>query len=381
MQKFIRYLFILAIGISLTLAGEKTGIASEASAGTSPAAAFENLKPFYQEILRQVAGRSADLVYNYDARPLIRTVIMDFHDPSGQEIAMGNELSAYLRAGLDRENQFSIYGREQIRRSLGHFFQVNRGMRPYTVSKLQELVPAIFKRPIHLIVAGEIRKTDEHQLQVNVTLIPFYQQLKPVEMEAESLIFPQLSFLTAKLTDEEITLALAKAKIERSSDANPNYGRLIILSNYLLEKPREQERRYLGTLEATRPAQEKGQEGLLRQINLGDPQDLVCWLDKQELFTFEEKQISNLKDYYHNILSGFGAEQIWFDAEVKGGDHQLAFSVFPVNPLNKKAVSYPFKLAAGTTTYLVVSVKSQPQKDPDVSIRMVVDPDSRTYPF
>ena len=168
-----------------------------------------------------MAERSADLVYDYDTRPLIRTVIMDFHDPSGQEIAVGNELSAYLRAGLDRENQFSIYGREQIRRSLGHFFQVNRGMRPYTVSRLQELVPAIFKKPIHLIVAGEIRKTDENQLQVNVTLIPFYQQLKPVEMEAESLHFPQLSFLTPKLTDEEITLALAKPKSEKRFRREP----------------------------------------------------------------------------------------------------------------------------------------------------------------
>ena len=369
MQNFIKYLLILAIGISMTVAGEKTDFVSDASADTFLSPAFRNLEPFYQEVLRQVAERSADLVYDYDTRPLIRTVVLDFHDPSGQEIAVGNELSAYLRAGLDRENQFYVYGREQIRRSLGHFFQVNRGMRPYTVSRLQELVPAIFKKPIHLIVAGEIRKTEENQLQVNITLIPFYQQLKPVEMEAESLFFPQLSFLTPKQTDEEITLALAKPKSEKGSAANLNYGRLIVLSNYLLEKPREQERRYIGTLEASRPTQEKGQEGILRQVNLGDPQDLVCWLDNQELFVFEEKQIGNLKDYYHNILGGFGAEQIWFDAEVKGGDHQLAFSVFPVNSLNKKAVSYPFKLAAGTTTYLMVSVVSQPQKDPALSIQ------------
>jgi hypothetical protein len=381
MQNFIKYLFILAIGISVTVAGEKTGSASEASAGTflSPASKF--LQPFYQEILSQVAERSADLVYDYDTRPLIRTVILDFHDPSGQEIAVGNELSAYLRAGLDRENQFYIYGREQIRRSLGHFFQVNRGMRPDAVSRLQELVPAIFKKPIHLIVAGEIRKTDEHQLQVNVTLIPFYRQLNPVEIEAESLPFPQLSFLSSGMTDEEIKQALAKPISEKRLAINPGYGRLIILSNYLLEKPREQERRYLGTLEATQPSDQKGQEGALRQLNLGDPQDLTGWLDKQELFIFEERQIANLKDYYHNVLSGFGADQIWFDAEVKGGYHQLAFSVFPVNTLNKKAVSYPFKLTPGTTTYLIVTVVSQPQKDPKVSIRMVVDPDNRVYPF
>ena len=203
------------------MAGEKTGFASDASAGTFSSPAFKNLKPFYQEILRQVAERSADLVYDYDTRPLIRTVVLDFHGPSEREMAAGNDLSAYLRAGLDRENQFYVYGREQIRRSLGHFFQVNRGMRPYTVSRLQELVPAIFKKPIHLIVAGEIRKTEENQLQVHITLIPFYQQLKPVEMETESLFFPQLSFLSPKLTDEEIKQALAKPKSEKSLAINP----------------------------------------------------------------------------------------------------------------------------------------------------------------
>ncbi len=230
-------------------------------------------------------------------------------------------------------------------------------------------------------MAGEIRKTDENQLQVNVTLIPFYQPLSPVEIEAESLPFPQLSFLSSKLTDEEIKQALAKPKIEKRLAINPGYGRLIILSNYLLEKPREQERRYLGTLEATRPSNEKEQASTLRQLNLGDPQDLTGWLDKQELYIFEDRQIATFRDYYYNILSGFGADQIWFDAEVKGGNHQLAFSVFPVNTLNKKAVSYPFKLTPGSTTYLVVKVVSEPQKDPDVSIKMVVDPDNRSYPF
>jgi len=381
MQKFIKCLLIFSIGISMTVAGNTTGFASDSSAGAFPSPAFKNLKPFYQEILRQVAERSADLVYDYDTRPLIRTVILDFPDQSGQEIAVGNDLSAYLRSGLDRENQFYVYGREQIRRSLGHFIQVNREMKPYLVSRLQELAQTVFKNPIHLIVAGEIRKIDGNQLQINVTIIPFYQKLKPVEMEAESLPFPQLSFLTPKLTDEEIIPALAKPKSEKRSALNPGYGRLIILSNYLLEKPREQERRYLGTLGATRPSNEKGPEGTLRQLNLGDPQDLTGWLDKQELFIFEEKQITNLKDYYYNILSGFGADHIWFDAEVKGGDHQLAFSVFPVNTLNKKAVSYPFRVTPGTTTYLVITVVSQPQKDPDVSIRMVVDPDNRVYPF
>ena len=347
MRKLTNYLVILSIVIGITLAGGKPGFPADSSGATFTPPAFVSLEPFFREILRQVAERSADLVYDYDTRPLIRTIVMDFHDQSGQEIAVGNELSAYLRAGLDQENQFFIYGREQIRRSLGHFFQVSQGMQPYQVSRLQEAVPVVFKKPIHLIVAGEIRKTGEKQLQVNITLIPFYQQLKPVEMEAASLPFPRFSFLSAQTGRRSNNQALAKPISEQRMAINPDYGRLIILSNYLLEKPREQERRYLGTLESTRPASEKGQELTLKQINLGDPQDLICWLDKQELFIFEEGQIENLKDFYYNILSGFGVDQIWFDAEVRGGEHQLAFSIFPVNALNKKAVSYPFKSETG----------------------------------
>jgi hypothetical protein len=215
-----------------------------------------------------------------------------------------------------------------------------------------------------------------------VTLIPFFKPLTPVEIEADSLPFPQLSYLTPPLTDEEHKAVLAKPKTERSAAAaTPHYGRLIVLSNYLLEKPREQERRYLGTLESSASSSEKIPGPLLRQVDLGNPQDLTCWLDKQELYLFEEGQITNFKDYYHNVLSGFGADQVWFDAEVKGGDHQLAFSVFPGNSLHKKAVSYPFKLKPGATTFLVVSVVSRPQKDPDIAVRMIVDPDNKGYPF
>jgi hypothetical protein len=254
-------------------------------------------------------------------------------------------------------------------------------MKPVTISRLQELVPAVFKKPIHLIVAGEIQRIEGQQLQINITLIPFFQQLKPVEMEAERLLFPQLSFLTPRLNEEEIKQALAKPGPEDRAATPSNYGRLIVLSNYLLEKPREQERRYLGTIESAVTSNEKGQTTVPRQINLGPPQDLTCWLDKQELFVFEERQIADLKDYYHNILSGFGADQIWFDAEVKAGEHHLAFSVFPVNGLYKKAVSFPFTLKPGATTFLIIQVVAQPQKDPDVSIKMVVDPENRGYPF
>jgi hypothetical protein len=381
MKRFSSYLFILLTGISIAFAGNQAGWAAAGSPGSSLSPPPQNLGPFFQKIGGQVAEKAAELVYNYDTRPLIRTVVMDFRDPSGQEVLIGDDLSAYLRSELDRENQFYVYGRGQIQRALGHFIQVNRGMTPYQVSRLQELVPIVFNKPIHLIVAGEIRKTVENQLLVNVMLIPFYQQLTPLGMEAENLAFPQLSFLSPKLTDEEIRQALSKPKTGKGPMANPNYGRLVILSNYILEKPREQERRYVGTLESTLASFEKGQGNSLRQLSLGDPQDLTCWLDQQALFMFEERQMAGFKDYYYNILSGFGADQIWFDAEVKAGEHLLAFSVFPLNPIHKKAVSYPFKVKPGTTTFLVVSVVSQPHKDPEVSIKSIVDPDNKAYPF
>jgi len=112
MRKLTNYLVILSIVIGITLAGNKPGFPADSPGATFTPPAVVSLEPFFREILRQVAERSADLAYDYDTRPLIRTIVMDFHDQSGREIAVGNELSAYLRSGLDQENQFFIYGRE-----------------------------------------------------------------------------------------------------------------------------------------------------------------------------------------------------------------------------------------------------------------------------
>jgi hypothetical protein len=351
--------------------------------GPQPSASFKSLEPFYNHILHEVAEQASALVYDYDQRPVIGTIIFDFHDSAGQNIRVGENLAAYLREGLNRERQFYVYGREQIQRSLGHFVQTQQEHKPFLSSRLQEVVPTVFKKPIHLIITGEITQTAEQQLWVAVTLIPFYRILTPVEREAEKIDYPRRAFISTPLPPQELKEALTVVKKPLTPDQprTPGYGRLIILSGYQLEKSREKERRYLKNLEATDASLRPGSFAELKQVDLGDPEDLNCWLDKQELYIVEDQKMKDQKGYYHNILSGFGAQQIWFDGPIPEGPHQLAFSVFPENALAKKAVSYPFTLKPEVTTYLVVTVRSHLKLDPEVTIRMVIDPENKPFPF
>jgi hypothetical protein len=379
MKKSAAILFcLIVIGAGLTL---ETGAADREAVQTS--APFQSLEPFYRHILHEVAEQAIALVYDYDQRPIIGTILSDFHDPAGQDLRSGQHLSAYLREGLNREKQFYVYGREQIQRSLGHFTQTQQELKPFMMSRLQEVVPIVFKKPIHLIITGEITRTPEQQLQVAVTLIPFYRSLTPVEMEAEKINYPRRIFTSNPLPPQDLEEALTVIRKPLTPDQprTPGYGRLIILSSYQLEKSREQERRYLKTLEATAASSLPGSFAEMKQVDLGDPEDLNCWLDKQELYLFEDRKMKNQKGYYHNILSGFEAHQIWFDGQIPDGLHHLTFSVFPENALFKKAVSYPFTLKPEMTTYLVVTVRSHLKLAPEVTIRMVIDPENKPYPF
>ena len=301
---------------------------------------------------------------------------------SGQELTAGQDLAAYLRAGLGQENQFYVYGKEQVNRSLGHFVTQDLEFTPRTISRLQETIPLVFRKPIHLVISGTIQKTPEDRIQAAVSLIPFYRSLNPVEKELDSLNRRRIEFYSAPLAPVELEAAFSRPRAKAMAESlRPGHGRLIILSSYHLEKPREREDRYLGVLEPAKALDKNDFSIRSKQLDLGDPGDLSCWLDRQELFTFDEPQVRNLKDFYHNILSGFEADQVWFDAVVPGGEHQLAFSIFPVNTIYKKALSYPFSLKAGTTTYLLVSVRTAPKNNPEVLVRQVVDPDNRGYPF
>jgi hypothetical protein len=369
-------LMVFAVGLPLqTRAADAEGL--------GPSASFKPLEPFYGQILHEVAEQASALVYDYDQRPVIGTILLDFHDPAGQSIRVGQHLAAYLREGLNREKQFYVYGRDQIQRSLGHFVQTQQELKPYLTSGLQEVVATVFKKPIHLIITGEITRTPEQQLRVAVTLIPFFRSLKPVEMEAGKMNYPLWVFTSQTLPPQELEEALMVVRKPLALDQSrtPGYGRLVILSNYQIEKSREQERRYLKNLETTTASSLPGSFAELKQVDLGAPEDLNCWLDQQELFIFEDRKLNSQKGFYQNILSGFGAQQIWFDGQIPAGPHQLAFSVFPENALFKKAVSYPFTLKPEMTTYLVVTVRSHQKSDPEVTVRQVVDPDNKPYPF
>jgi hypothetical protein len=347
-----------------------------------PASTFKSLEPFYGNILETVTHKSIELIYDYDHRPIIGTIVSDFADTNGQVTEIGQDLSRFLRAGLSREIQFDVYGKAKVNQTLGHFFQPGRELSPAIISNIQDTIPTAFKNSVHLVITGSINKTEGNQITVSLSLIPIFKPLRSIEKEGNYFRLEKLTFLSNQLDKHLLEKAFSRVDISNTEKTYASgFGRLVILSNYLIEKTQERDERYLGILESSTAMDQKNTSSRFTQIDIGDPGVLSCWLNSQELFVLDPSHSNSAKGFYHNILGGFEADHIWLDAEVKGGDHQLAFSVFPGNSLHKKAVSYPFKLKPGATTFLVVSVVSRPQKDPDIAVRMIVDPDNKGYPF
>lgn len=340
------------------------------------------LEPFYRQILTAVSEKAAALAYNYEFRPVIGTIVRDLADPTGRSTAVGRDLARFLRAELHQENQFFVYSRDQVADSLGYLLNTERPLTAEAMGRLQDHVAQSFKKPVHLIIGGTIWKTPENEIRALVYLFPFYRTLTPVDRESPQLNLERLYFTSAVLPPADMERVMAPVSEGWKPLAlEPGYGRLVILSSYRREQSREQERQYMIRLDAGSSSEKPGALLALKQVELGDPENLSCWLDRQELAVLEKNRKQDYGGFYHNILNGLGADQVWFDAEVPEGDHHLTFSVFPVNSLNKKAVTFPFRLQAGVTTFIVVSALERPKSDPDITVRMVVDSGNRAYPF
>ncbi len=342
---------------------------------------FERQEAFLSPLYDTVVSRSAALIFDYYSRPVIGTVVFDFNDPSGKEVALGRLIAAYLRAGLNQEKQFFVFSREQIKKSLGLFIQSDGDLKPSSLKWLQENAPQLLNTPIHLLITGRIEKESESGIRVTVTLIPFYKLLNPVEVESGGGSYPHLVFTVTALSSSEMAAAFAPPAPSTllSTGRMQNQGRLLILSNLAMERITERESKYLRLLNLS-DRKEKSPEAK-RQWELGSVEDLNCWLDGQELFIFKKTQLEAQKEFYHNILSGFNTGQVWFDGEIPEGEHRISFSLFPVNKLYKKVLSHPFKLKKGVTTYLVIQVRSFLEAEPSLSIREVIDPQNRMNPF
>lgn len=342
---------------------------------------FEHQEAFLSRLYDTVVSRSAALIFDYYSRPVIGTVVFDFNDPSGKEVALGRLIAAYLRAGLNQEKQFFVFSREQIKNSLGLFIQSDGDLKPSSLKWLQENAPQLLNTPIHLLITGRIEKESESGIRITVTLIPFYKLLNPVEVESGGGSYPQLVFTSPILSSSEMAASLAPPTppMPFSAGRIQNQGRLLILSNLAVERITERESKYLRLLNQS-DRKEKSLQAK-RQWELGSVEDLSCWLNGQELFIFKRDQLEAQKEFYYNIMSGFNAGQIWFDGEIPEGEHRISFSLFPFNKLYKKVLSHPFKIKKGATTYLVIQVRSFLEAEPGLSIREVIDPQNKINPF
>ncbi len=333
-------------------------------------------KEFIQGIIPSVCFWSAQMAFDYQRRPVMGILVSDFCNSSGKEIAFGDEISRGIRAALNKQKQFHVYGKEDplsqnLRQSLAFdFFWSVPSQRKFQ----QELLTKFKPFPVDLVVTGQVSKVAEDQLRVIVNFIPFFEGINLVETESGRTDIHSEQFLSPVLSPQEITEALTviqKPPIPK--------GHLVIVSLINFEKGKSSgraRRASLNTMTRVTSGNSPGEPRKLKSYN-----DLSCWLDDQSLSVFTEWKDQRKKEYY-DILSGFAADTIWFDNLIEEGPHAIFFS-FAKEPAKNQYKTFlnSFSIKPGTSNYLFFTFYSDSQGEPVVRVRHIVDSQNRPLPF
>ncbi len=303
-------------------------------------------------------------------------LVSDFCNSSGKEIALGDEISRELRAALNKQKQFHVYGKEDplsqsLRQSLASDFH-------WSVSsqrKFQQDLLTKFKSfPVDLVVTGQVSKVAEDQLRVVINFIPFFEGINLVETESGRTNIHSEQFLSPILSPREI----AEALIVIQKPPVPK-GRLVIVSLVNFEKgkgPGPDRRASLNTIARVTGGDSPGGPRKLKSYR-----DLTCWLDDQSLSILTEWEDQKKKEYY-DILSGFAADSIWFDNLIEEGPHAIFFSLAKEPAKNQyKTFLNSFSVKPGTSNYLFLTLYSDSLGEPAIRVRHIVDPQNRSLPF
>lgn len=373
-KKFLVFSMIL---ISVSLPGTiQSGFPQKIEIPPQATDSTGQKKEFIQGLIPSVCFWSAQMAFDYQRRPVMGILVSDFCDSSGKEIALGDEISRVLRAALNKQKQFHVYGKEDslsqnLRQSLASDF-------PWSVSsqrKFQQELQTKFKSfPVDLVVTGQVSKVAEDQLRVVVNFIPFFKGINLVETESGRTDIHSEQFLSPVLSPQEMAGALTviqKPPIPK--------GRLVIFSLINFERgksPGRDQRASLNTTAKVTSGDSPSGPRKLKSYN-----DLSCWLDDQSLSVLTEWDDQKKKEYY-DILSGFAADTIWFDNLIEEGPHAIFFSLAKEPAKNQyKTFLNSFSIKPGTSNYLFFSLQSDSLGDPAVRVRHIIDPENRSLPF
>ncbi len=110
MKKF--FVSSLIFGFLVLLGFIQTGYCQQAQDLFTPSNPGDIKNRFIKNLVQSVSYQAADIAFDYTRRPVIGILVADFSNTSGEEIVLGNEIAAELRATLNKEKQFHVYGKE-----------------------------------------------------------------------------------------------------------------------------------------------------------------------------------------------------------------------------------------------------------------------------
>jgi hypothetical protein len=326
----------------------------------------DSLQGFVQTMTESVAGKAAHLGFDYRLRPVIGVIVADFLNSSGQDIELGNLLGMKIRAGLEKGNQFHVYGKDHpVSQSLKTSINADpqwsaASQRVFQQNLLRKFSPF----PVDLIITGQVSQLEGNRLKIDINLIPFHETISLVESESGRTVIQREQYLSPTLSSTEIEKGLSVIQIPQAAK-----GRVVILSSMKIKRSKYPE---------------SGKAGPTLYNNTGKnifEKNLFCWLDDKELRSSKNWEGFRKKDY-HNLLSGFEGDTIWFDDTMEEGKHFLFFSLAKNHSTRTyKTFSESFSVKSGTTNYLFFFLVLDSLGEPQVRVHHVVDPQNRLQPF
>lgn len=334
---------------------------------------------FIQNLVQSVSYQAADIAFDYTRRPVIGILVADFSNISGEEIVLGNEIAAELRAALNKEKQFHVYGKEHpVSQSLKMTLAKDPQWSGASQRKFQHTLQNNFKPfPVDLIITGQVSKETAgvgDKLKSVVYLSPFIEPITLVEGETGKTDLRKEQFVSPNLPPQVIVQALSviKAKVVPK-------GRLVIVSLLNLDKGKEPALQFKASIDKT--PKKISALSFEKPWRLNSLKDMTCWLDDKELTGLQTWQEDKKKSYY-NILSGLEADTIWFDDSVPDGAHSFFIGLVQESSKNRyKTFSKSFSIKGGQSNYIFFSLYSDSFGDPVLHVQHIVDPENRAIPF
>jgi hypothetical protein len=371
MKKYL--IFLMVVGLFSIYNGQVEGNTPEVSSGP-PSYPWIQAE-LIPRMIQSISTLAVNTAYDYSQRPVVGIIISDFRDDQGREIAIGREIAACLRAGLNKENQFYVYGsRHPVYKSLESVMAIDPSFKPVWQKRFQENLSKNFSHvQIDLILTGMVVKETEDHLKITASLVPLFKKIRLLESEFEKGNSTQAVFLSPSLSASDMDKALR---------VTPK-GRLVILAHLDPKFVQTDPGRETAHASPSYKTAKNRAHPLKSQWDFKSPNDLSIWLDEgnKKLSLIKIKDWPDWKEKeYGDLFSGFEADTLWFDESLDEGLHSLFLSLSPAKD-NFKTFSRTIHIKPGVTHYLFFSLESDLQEKPDIFFKFVIDSEKRPLPF